>query len=236
MQTLKKTKIIVNENHFRLLFESDDELKNLYQLANSSDAENIEMAIQIGIGQGVDIEGYLKKEYQEVIDFVNLGDKKVQGGSISQQIIHLLNLKSLTLFNKGLSKIPSSINKLVNLNHLNMSSNSLGVLPNTISTLTNLISIDLATNDFRVFPQILLNMVDLRGLDMAGNHLKEIPENIENMLNLQQLFLHGNILKTLPKTITNLTNLKKMILKGNKFSKAEQEALRVMLPNTTILF
>lgn len=147
-----KKRILINEQNFRLLFESDDDfVANIYRLANIDDIENIELSIQLGIGQGVDIEQFLKEKYAKIIDFlwqygydVQLSDEK----TFIQQIDFILNLENLNLGGKGLSRIPEYIDKLVNLKVLNLFDNKLSDLPNTIINLTQLNELLLLVNNF----------------------------------------------------------------------------------------
>lgn len=67
-----KKKILLNEEQYRLLFESldDNEIENLKRLIDSGDMDNINLAIKVGKSNGYDVNEYIATEYQPYVNIL----------------------------------------------------------------------------------------------------------------------------------------------------------------------
>jgi hypothetical protein len=197
---MKNKQILLNENQYRLLFESDDFTENLVKLKKlieSGQKENIEIAFQLGGGMesyipNFKLDEYLKTEYQSLIDFINIGRDKVQGENIFEQVSYIFTLSILRLYNLGLTSLSVDLKKLANLKALYI-----------------------GKNKFDNFPLIVCDIIGLETLNVVDNNFKKIPNEISKLINLKDLNLADNdwisiqevksIKKMIPKCIIKYT-------------------------------
>lgn len=166
---MKKTKkLMISENCFRLLFESDDDSESkIKELLNSSQKENIELAFMLMDSQNLDKERILQ-QYQETFDFL-WSHGKINGNFLNQ-----------TKLNSRL------FNKMLELKDLNLSYKEIENIPKL--KLPNLISLNLTKNNIRVLPN--LSLPNLKSLFIGGLQLTEVP--IFNLPKLAVLFIGIN--------------------------------------------
>ena len=92
---------------------------------------------------------------------------------------HYIALKGeviiLSLFNLGLSEMPSEISNLKNLTYLCLGSNNLTQLPSTISNLKSLEILILNNNQITEVPESIIELPRLRYLYMKNNKVSKIP-------------------------------------------------------------
>lgn len=82
-------------------------------------------------------------------------------------------LKSLTIKNCGLTRLPEEISMLGHLTDLNLSGNHLSSLPNLFIDLINLKRLNLDQNHFQIFPDPLKKMKKLIHLSIDQNRFSE---------------------------------------------------------------
>jgi internalin A len=124
----------------------------------------------------------------------------------------------INLSNKGITAIPTEIEKLTNLQYLNFSGNQLTVIPIEIEKLIDLQKLYLYNNQITTIPTEIKNLINLQELDLINNQITTIPTEIENLINLQKLFLNNNQITTIPTEIENLINLQKLFLNNNQIT------------------
>lgn len=82
-------------------------------------------------------------------------------------------LKSLTMKDCGLEKLPEEISMLVHLKEMNLSGNNLAYLPYSFKELSGLTRLNLDQNLFSVFPEALGSMPNLKHLSLDLNAFSE---------------------------------------------------------------
>jgi len=100
-------------------------------------------------------------------------------------------LRSLVLLNKGLTAVPSGVQRLFDLEELDLADNAIPRVPVEVG------SLDV-----------------LRVLILDHNQLEAVPAELGNLTDLMQLVLANNRLTTLPATFTKLTSLSDLNLAG----------------------
>ncbi len=132
------------------------------------------------------------------------------------EIFKLTKLEELTLNTTRLTEIQPEIGKLTKLVKLNLRGNYLTTLPPEIGKLENLMSLELQNNYLKSLPKEIGNLKNLMFLSLNGpNFLTKLPSSIGNLEKLQSLYLEGNYLKSLPSSIGNLKNLEYLNLDNN---------------------
>ncbi len=117
----------------------------------------------------------------------------------------------LIIVNKGLTRLPKSINQLKYLQHLDLRNNNLTELPESIGQLEY-----------------------LEELILHDNKLRSIPNSIGNLKNLGLLHLENNELTTLPDTICNLRTWSPIGLSNNKIASLSEEILKTCMPQVKV--
>ncbi|HXH74525.1 MAG TPA: leucine-rich repeat domain-containing protein [Bacteriovoracaceae bacterium] len=82
-------------------------------------------------------------------------------------------LKSLTLKDCGIAKLPEEFSMLTHLTELNLSGNNLERLPASFIQFKNLKRLNLDQNNFTKFPDAIKSMPDLSHLSIDGNNFSE---------------------------------------------------------------
>lgn len=82
-------------------------------------------------------------------------------------------LKSITMKDCGLEKLPEEISMLVHLKEMNLSGNKLAYLPYSFKEIRGLTRLNLDHNLFSVFPEALGNMANLKHLSLDQNAFSE---------------------------------------------------------------
>jgi len=111
---------------------------------------------------------------------------------ISNSILKLSTLKSLTFYHDEIEVIPPAIQNLSKLELLRIEDNNIKELPNEMFNLTN-----------------------LNTLILAANYIEEIPSAIQNLSKLENIYFQNNNIKKLPSEIFKLTNLKNFHIRNN---------------------
>jgi Leucine-rich repeat (LRR) protein len=119
------------------------------------------------------------------------------------------SLRTLSLINCKINKLPKEIKYLSQVEHLYLDYNFISSLPKEITSLKELIYLTLNSNEFTNFPEIITKMNNLEFLEIDSNNIESIPtELIKGMKNIKKISLIGNpisiqererILKELPK-------------------------------------
>ena len=126
-------------------------------------------------------------------------------------------LKSLTLFDCGLSCVDSRIATLKSIVELNLSSNNIQDVSEALSCLNHLLVLDLSRNELEHLPSsAFLQNSKLTALDLSHNKLKELPNSICNLVELCHLNISFNRLRCLPRRIHQLRCLRTLQAEHNK--------------------
>lgn len=197
---------------------------------------------QIKFSKGIELSHQYKNEfekyfncsiedYDEIMSFIMLHDKYFEFKPLD-------DIEILTLENKQIKNIPSSIKLLKNLvriyskqnlltfipkeifelkelKHIDLSENLIETLPKEISKLTKLEYLTLKSNQIKILPKEIGKLKKIKNLDLSLNFLDVLPNEIGELKNLQYLYLTKNKLTNLPEEISNLIKLKELFLGSN---------------------
>lgn len=155
----------------------------------------------------------LKAAVEDKNRVVKLVLRKQKLKTFPAEILEMPNLEYLDLSKNQIREIPDSIIKLKKLQFLIMSKNKIEALPKTIGEFANLKFVDFSRNEIHVLPYSFGMLLQLEYADFWDNNLDEFPASIKYLQNLRYLDLR-NIL----------------------ISKEKQDNLKLLLPNTKIMF
>jgi Leucine-rich repeat (LRR) protein len=125
-------------------------------------------------------------------------------------------LRTLSLHNNRITKVPNAISLLYCLEKLNISYNKIERLPNCIGNLTRLEVLDVTNNRLSEFPSTLTRLKSLRQLRFEGNQIEKLPHNIGRLIHLKEICAQGNKVNALNGTISSLRELELLNLNRNK--------------------
>jgi hypothetical protein len=166
-------KVLLNENQYRLLFESDDfskELGNIKRLIETTEEENIELAFRLGEGMesyipNFNFKNFIMQEYGSLLNLIP--ESKFE--PTAYDLEDFLGMEHLDLNHKKLGKIPENIGIMKHLTILKLGDNNLTKVPESISKLTNLESLVLSSNKIQSLPDSFANLENLEELKLAFN-------------------------------------------------------------------
>jgi internalin A len=138
--------------------------------------------------------------------------------AIPTEIEKLTNLQGLYFNNNQITTIPTEIEKLTNLQGLHLNNNQITAIPKEIEKLTNLQALDLTNNQITAIPTEIEKLTNLQVLDLTNNQITAIPTEIEKLINLKRLYLGNNKITVIPTTIEKLTNLQVLYLNNNQIT------------------
>jgi Leucine-rich repeat (LRR) protein len=205
-----KRRILINENQYNFLFESDDFELKINTLINSGQLENIELAFQLIEGMNLDKEKFFS-HFQETFDFLKHHDK-----------ISANPLDEMT---------PQSLYEILNLENLGFLQDKLieGV-PEL--WLPNLFTLYIELSDPKTLPKFS-HTPKLNTLILSNNELDTIP--FWDIQSLKFLSVANNNLSDVS-VFKKLTNLTELDVSKNYFKHSQAIELQQMLPNTIIRF
>jgi Leucine-rich repeat (LRR) protein len=73
-------------------------------------------------------------------------------------------------------------------------------------------------------------------LSLSHNQLNQLPLAVTKLKNLEMLLLSHNQLKALPAEISRLKKLKTLVLLNNPLTESYVQKLRILMPQTQIIF
>ncbi len=129
--------------------------------------------------------------------FINLESLELEGNNLNRSDLHqlcqLTKLKSLTLDNCNLNKIPSGVFCLKSLEKINLFNNNLKYLPAELFTLTEMQELQLGGNLLISLPNGILKMKKLRMLEISGsddrNKIVKLPTNFfKTLKNIDEFY------------------------------------------------
>lgn len=145
------------------------------------------------------------------LEHLDIGDS--DDLKIPKNICQLIALKSLWISHSELKEIPESIKHFPKLNQLYLGSNRISQIEFSQGDLPELVSLFLNYNALKEFPLSLQHLKNLKRVNLNNNRHMKIPKNMA-------IFKHLDVLSLIKCDI----------------SKADQEYLKKVLPNTTLNF
>jgi len=160
---------------------------------------------------------------------------------IPPEIVNLKKLKLLNLYRAELTDVPMQIYNIVSLNELYLHSNRLTNITPEIGNLVNLEKLSLRANELTEIPSEIGNLTQLKKLNLEFNEITSLPSELSNLVNLEELILNLNPIYEIPQEFSKLNKLKRIemvnnYLKHPPLTETQKDAIRVLLPNTEIIF
>ena len=187
---------------------SQEERKNLFDLLQSNDVTNIEVALQIG--EGTQTHLYLD-EFEKLWDFltrVKCGQIPPWELSLAEKIGELMQIETLVLELRESEVIPDGICFLKNLQNLSITAYDEVYLPKVTTYLENLTELHLHLRNSNKLPAAIFELTQLETLNLSFSAILEISHNIFNLQNLQTLNLTYCLdLHTIPYEVYSLQRL-----------------------------
>ncbi|PKP03050.1 MAG: hypothetical protein CVU11_09750 [Bacteroidetes bacterium HGW-Bacteroidetes-6] len=136
-----------------------------------------------------------------------------------------------------LCSIPNEVFECKNLVYLDLKRNKIEEIPSRIGELQKLRVLNLSKNKIVKLPAEIGLCTQLRSLILNQNAISEICPEIGQLVNLAVLDLWGNEVDRLPTEITRISeNLKFLDMRVIYMTHDAQEAIELLLPETTIYF
>jgi Leucine-rich repeat (LRR) protein len=133
---------------------------------------------------------------------------------------NLKKVVEISLYYRGLKKLPKEIGLLINVERFYLNDNNLYILPTDIGNLINLTNIYLQRNklsnlpiqfknlnNLKILPVNFGNLINLNRIDLENNKLSNLPIKFNKLVKLIHLNLGNNLFTEIPKSIIKLTNL-----------------------------
>lgn len=124
--------------------------------------------------------------------------------SLPDWLVHLKNLRFLSLSSNQLTALPDWLGGVENLQYLDLSNNQLTVLPGWQGGLTSIRHLDLSLNQLTALPDWLRALKNLQYLDLSDNWLTALPDWLADptiLPWLTELWVAGNPLSVPPPEI-----------------------------------
>lgn len=158
--------------------------------------------------------------------FRNLGDALAKPDSVFR----------LDLSKQKRKEVPEQIRQFENLQVLKLSRNNLREIPEWIGELKHLQVLDLGYNKLTSIPDSIGSCRELTFLGLNRNLIETLPRTIGRLGKLRVLEMWDNEVQALPEEIKYLHSLQVLELRGILFSEAEQQQIRMLLPDAEIYF
>lgn len=204
----------------------NNEIENIKRLLESGQQDNIEVALTneyfntLFVNEfNMNVEQYLKNEYQELIDFVSVNKHNhliLTNKSLVGQIMFIHELTELHFFTRNINKIPKNIKYLKNLQTLSLMSSDcdINLLIDYIAKAKIKLKMLLLTGlEISVLSDAIGEIESLEYLHLTANFIKKIPNSILCLPNLKHLAINNNILQYID--VMDLLNLETLNIKGN---------------------
>ena len=135
---------------------------------------------------------------------------------LDPDIYQYKNLRSLTINNANIVKIPDRFNEL-QLEYLDLSHNKIGTLGYTICEIKTLKELNVSYNNIACLNDIFNNLKGLVHFDISHNKLKKIAEvRFLDFINLKSADFSNNCLEAIQSTIFKLGSLEKVKFNNNQ--------------------
>ncbi|XP_008066682.1 leucine-rich repeat-containing protein 69 [Carlito syrichta] len=134
------------------------------------------------------------------------------------------NTKIITLNDKKIKMMPSTLGKLLGLKTLDLRNNLIPKVCPEISTLTQLTTLNLGNNILEEVPEEMKYLTSLKKLHLFGNRICRFASGaFDGLQNLILLNLNNNQLTCLPQEVSRLKSLTYMSINHNQLTNIPRE-------------
>lgn len=192
--------------------EAEAMRQNVRRLLQSSETENIDLALQLIEGGGLhqDTEVILLKLYEQRIltleEILKLPD------------FMLRVIQHLKIYHVKLKHLPEIVFQCANLRILQTYETNFVAISDKIADLKQLEFLSFIYDKISTIPQALLNLPNLKNLMFSRNKITNLPTEIKKLQQLQMMTIGANQLTVLPDEIGELKNLNNLSFNGNKIT------------------
>jgi len=176
--------------------------------------------------------------WNEIVKLIHLEDLSIfdsEIGIVPQTISNLVNLKSLKIVNCKFEEFPISFTLLSNLEYLDIPYNEICELPSEFQNLNNLKNLGISHNPIKKFPEIIASLNNLEELNLSKTQISDYS-GLEKLTNLKVLNLTDCELNSLPNEISKLINLQNISLIQNKLTNFPEQLLNLKNLESVDLF
>ncbi|XP_077992119.1 uncharacterized protein LOC144446238 [Glandiceps talaboti] len=148
---------------------------------------------------------------------LSLKDNHIE--KLPDSLCHAKNLEHLDLEGNKIAHIPEDLN-LKKLGRLNLSNNNLESLPVQIQRFNRLVDVDLSGNkitdtDLQDISGDENEAMHLKRISLKDNEVESVPEMCFNSIHLEELDIGGNNVKEIPEQIQTLKKLQSLKIENN---------------------
>lgn len=137
---------------------------------------------------------------------------------IPEGLCRCKKLRSLSLGQNKILRVPPAIGSLIALEELHLEDNELSDLPEELVKCSNLKILDLRLNLLTRLPDVVTRLSSLTHLYLFETSLTQLPPDIDQLQNLRSLDVRENQLRILPPAICQLKHLRELDLGRNELS------------------
>ncbi|VDM42769.1 unnamed protein product [Toxocara canis] len=137
---------------------------------------------------------------------------------ITEGLCRCKKLRSLSLAQNKILRIPAAIGSLTALQELYLEDNELSDLPEELIKCSNLQILDLRLNLLTRLPDVVMRLSSLTHLYLFETSLTQLPPDIDKLHNLRCLDVRENQLRALPPAICQLKHLRELDLGRNELT------------------
>lgn len=124
--------------------------------------------------------------------FINLQELSFENNDLSNAdfsvLLELKKLKSLSLQNCSLNKVPPQLFKLKGLEILNLYWNNLTDIPDELYSLTTLKDLNIGYNNLNSLSPKISNLKNLESLETSATEIKSYPDAMATLKNIKELY------------------------------------------------
>ncbi|MFH4977003.1 hypothetical protein AB6A40_003712 [Gnathostoma spinigerum] len=142
---------------------------------------------------------------------------------LDKPLFRCRKLKTLSLSENEIIRVPDEIANLINLEELNLKGNDVSDLPAEIKACSQLKVLDLSSNPITRLPTIITSLSSMTHLGLNDISLTQMPQDINLLRNLRSLEVRENLLRSIPQTIGQLSLLKLLDLGHNELDDLPSE-------------
>ncbi|KAH8810173.1 adenylate cyclase [Flagelloscypha sp. PMI_526] len=115
------------------------------------------------------------------------------------------------------------LDNIPDLRSLTIQNNRIEKLPWHFSRLRALLTLNISNNKFKEMPPVITQLEALRDLDISFNMISELPEDLDHLRSLERFILVSNQIVRFPDCASNLLNLKELDCRRNLDWRFEHE-------------